>query len=200
MKLFLDTADLTAIKDFTRRGFRAGVTTNPAIFAKDAPGKDPLKHIADIAKLVDCVSVQLSGQKDDPAKYLEIAENVLVKVPLCDWGLDVADVLGRWERINITAICTEQQAILAAALRPKILSIFWNRARDAHGIPHDIVDIAKEACSPNTSVLVGSIRSVQDVIAATKAGADIITCAPKFIDEAMKSEATTRILEEWYGA
>lgn len=201
MRIFLDTADLDAIARFARKGFRSGVTTNPAIIANglvDPTPKRVLKHIEEISKLVDCVSVQLSGPHDRPERYLDLGKDIYVKVPLCDWGLDVADKLGRWDRINITAICTEQQAVLAAALRPKILSVFWNRALDVHGIPRDIVDVAKEACSPTTSVLVGSIRSPKDVLAAVKAGADIVTIAPKFITEAMQSEATDRILREWY--
>lgn len=199
MRIFLDTADLDAIKHFAARGLSAGVTTNPAIIARDSPGVNVVKHIRAISKLVDCVSVQLAGPDDDADKYLKIADHVFVKVPLCNWGLDMFERLDA-KRVNITAICTEEQAVLACALHPAIVSIFWNRSREAGGVPRDIVDVAKDACGAMTSILVGSVRTAKDVLAAAKAGADIITMHPKLVDEAMKSEATEKILKEWYPA
>ena len=46
MKIFLDTADISVIKKYSKLGIIDGITTNPAILAKDGQDfRDVLKEI-----------------------------------------------------------------------------------------------------------------------------------------------------------
>ena len=51
MQLFIDTADIEAIKKANAMGFISGVTTNPSLIAKE--GKDFHATIKEIASIVD---------------------------------------------------------------------------------------------------------------------------------------------------
>ena len=50
MQFFLDTASLDEIKRYQNLGLVDGVTTNPALLAKE--GRDPLQQLETIASLV----------------------------------------------------------------------------------------------------------------------------------------------------
>lgn len=202
MQLFIDTADLETIREAYGEGIIQGVTTNPLVIKKEDPGIDVLKRIEDIAAIVPCVSVQLLGLDDDPAKYLEIDDGIVVKTPL-EWlpKFHRFDV----QRMNLTAIVAEAQATLAIMARPRFMSIFWNRAKDSGNPPDEIVKYSKriideikaqEYESDVPEVIIGSIRNTFDVVEAIKAGADIVTVPPVILAAMHKHHATTKFLAE----
>ena len=51
MKFFIDSADIDAIKKFSKVGMVDGVTTNPSIIAKS--GRNIKEVIAEICEIVD---------------------------------------------------------------------------------------------------------------------------------------------------
>jgi transaldolase len=208
-QLFIDTADLETIREAFGEGIIRGVTTNPIVIRKEDPGIDVLKRIEDIAAIVPCVSVQLAGPDDRSEQYLEIDEGVIVKMPL-EWLPRMPVALDR-KRFNLTAILSEEQAAIAVMANPKILSVFWNRSLDAHLSPADVVAFAKKLILEKSfakseddeydppEVLVGSIRTVKDVVDAFKADVDIITVPPVILAAMHKHPGTTKFLQECAG-
>ena len=55
MKIFLDTANLVAIKTYNEMGLVDGITTNPSLLAKE--GGDPQKTMEEIPQKLDGLSV-----------------------------------------------------------------------------------------------------------------------------------------------
>lgn len=219
LKVFLDTANLDEIEVFAKMGFIDGVTTNPTIIKKDCPGIDPMKWLERASERVSCVSWQV--RPNDPLlqellSFDRVMDDfdLLIKIPFCPWGFELLTKIAP-SRVNLTGITSMQQAIMGCSLKPKILSIFWNRIKDhyepdsnnstgiAAGIVQTAANLRYVRCNNNeplTEILVGSIRKTQDIADAAQAGADIITASPKIWRESMQSEATTKILEEWYGS
>src|SRR5260221_649722 len=175
----------------------------------EAPGSDGLNRTEDLPAVVPCVSVQLAGPDDRPEQYLEIDEGVIVKLPL-EWLPRMPPALDR-KRFNLTAILSEEQAALAVMANPKILSVFWNRSLDAHLSPADVVSFAKKLVLEKSfakseddeydppEILVGSIRTVKDVVDAFKAEADIITVPPVILAAMHRHAGTTKFLQECAG-
>ena len=92
MKFFVDTADLSEIRDLAETGLLDGVTTNPSLMAKT--GRKIVDVIAEICEVVPGpVSAEVAATDYDTMlkegrRLAKIAPNVAVKVPLTVDGLD----------------------------------------------------------------------------------------------------------------
>lgn len=206
MKLFLDSASMLSIDRWGRTGLVAGLTTNPAILERDAPDTSIVELVRATLGLLPEVSVQIPALRPDGAwldRLLELGDGVAIKVPLDRVALAACDSLELpLDRVNVTAITTRVQAIAAAALKPRFLSVFWNRAKDDGVNPTHVVYAARDAIERHgakTRIIVGSIRRAEDVLEAFQAGADVATVGPKILEELLASPATEKILGEWYG-
>ena len=97
MKFFLDTAEISEIKEFAPTGLVDGVTTNPSLIMKS--GRDFREVIAEICAIVEGpVSAEVTAleapQMIAEGKLLaRIANNVTVKLPLTIEGLKACRAL-----------------------------------------------------------------------------------------------------------
>ena len=97
MKFFIDTADVSEIKDLYSSGFLDGVTTNPSLIKKS--GRNINEVIAEICDIVPGpVSAEVAAINYEDmiaeAKVLKnIAKNVTIKVPLTWDGLKACRTL-----------------------------------------------------------------------------------------------------------
>src|ERR687895_1780472 len=97
MKFFIDTADLSEIRDLAATGLVDGVTTNPSLVAKS--GRKFLDVVKEICAVVPGpISAEVTAT--DHATMLaegralaKIAKNVTVKVPLTPDGLKACRAL-----------------------------------------------------------------------------------------------------------
>ncbi|MGB0262585.1 MAG: transaldolase family protein, partial [Henriciella sp.] len=91
MKFFIDTADITAIKELYATGLADGVTTNPSLIKKS--GRDFKTVIAEICDMVDgpvsaeVIATETEGMLAEGRALAAIADNVVVKLPLTIAGL-----------------------------------------------------------------------------------------------------------------
>ncbi len=91
MKIFLDTADTSKIKELASTGLIDGVTTNPSIIAKS--GRKFEEVIAEICSLVqgpvsaEVISLDAEGMLKEANELIKIAPNVCIKLPLTWKGL-----------------------------------------------------------------------------------------------------------------
>ncbi|MEM0962338.1 MAG: transaldolase family protein, partial [Bacteroidota bacterium] len=87
MKFFIDTAVLDEIQEAHDMGVLDGVTTNPSLMKKVGV-KDFHGHIAKICEIVDgpvsaeVTATDYDGILDEGREVAQIADNVVVKVPL----------------------------------------------------------------------------------------------------------------------
>jgi transaldolase len=194
VEIFLDTASLTEIEEFVKWGIADGVTTNQRIFLNEG-GVDFKQRVLDICNLVKgpvSVETTKSTVPDLVAEGLEYAswhKNVVVKVAMLGdgRGLQAAHQLVKsGVRINMTVMMTFNQLMLAAKAGATYVSLFYNRSKEAGENPvqiiKDYVWTAKEQGIP-ARLIVGSIRTPEDVSVSIAAGAHIMTIPTKILKQ-----------------
>ncbi len=184
MKFFLDTADLREIETGLSWGMVDGVTTNPTLIAKQ--GKPYLPTVKEIAQLVpgpvsgEVLATELENMLDEAHRLHDLAENVVVKVPLNPTGLQVVRTLAQ-EGIetNVTLCFSAAQALLAAKAGATYVSPFVGRlddiGEDGMALISQIVDIYRNYSAFDTEVLVASVRHPIHVVQAATISADVVT-------------------------
>ena len=191
MKFFIDSADIEAIKEFSKSGMVDGVTTNPSIIAKS--GRDFKEVIKEICSLTEgpvsaeVTSTKPDGMIEEGLVLSKIAKNVAIKVPLTWAGLEACKALSDKNiMVNVTLCFSATQALLAAKAGATFISPFVGRLDDTGengmALIEDIVTVY-DNYGFETEVLVASIRSKQHVIDSAVIGADVATLPPKVIYE-----------------
>ena len=203
MKLFLDTANIDEIAEINRWGVLDGVTTNPTLAARE--GKDFASMIKEICAEVagdvsaEVVSTEADAMVDEGRKLAQIADNVVVKVPLIPEGLAATARLAREGiRTNVTLCFSPTQAILAAKAGATYVSPFLGRmddiANDGMQLLADITQIF-QVQGFETEVLAASLRHPMHVQQAAMAGADVATLPAKVFRQMVKHPLTDKGLD-----
>lgn len=183
MKLFLDTAHLEDIKTASEWGILDGITTNPTLAAKEGlEFHDLVKAITDIVPgpvSAEVVSPDPEEMVAQGKALREIADNVIIKVPLTKAGVTAgARLTDLGMPINVTLVFSPAQAILAASIGATYVSPFLGRvddiANDGMGLLAEIVEIYTVQ-GYETQVLAASMRHTQHVVDSARIGADVAT-------------------------
>jgi len=211
MEIFIDTANVEDIKKFLPWNVISGTTTNQKIFSceKGINFKDRVREILSVIDGPLSIEVTKTDEGDD-ALLAEAKEysswspkNIVIKIPMFGdgRGLVLASKLHKAKiKTNITCLITTNQVMLAALAGATYASIFFCRVRDAVGDPVKVVQdskrILQQIKSP-TKIIVGSIRSPDDVAQAAVAGADIITITPKVLAQMPFNQKTEDTIREF---
>jgi len=207
MKIFLDTSNIKEIEKWLY--LIDGVTTNPTIIKKD--GGD----IKEICKLVnhkpvsyEVVTNDLKEMFEQAKEYNEIASNIVVKIPQENqFGFPCYEVMSKlhWEgiKVNATVAMSFGQVIASAKVNASYISIFAGRIDDEGGYSDKVIQDSEawiRLWNYRSLIIVGSIRSVGDVLRAARAGADIITIPPeylsKMVDHKYSRETVRQFIED----
>jgi len=205
MKLFIDTANVSEIKDANDMGVICGVTTNPSLIAKE--GRDFIEVIKEITDLVDgpisgeVISLDTSGMVKEGRAISKIHKNMIVKIPMTGDGLKAVKILtSEGIKTNVTLIFTAAQALLAARAGATYVSPFLGRlddiATNSLELIETIVDIF-EIHNIETEIIAASIRSPLHVVAAARAGAHIATVPGSVIKAMLKHPLTDSGIEKF---
>lgn len=204
MKFFLDTADITEIRDLAETGMVDGVTTNPSLIAKS--GRNFLEAVREICALVpgpvsaEVAATDFPTMLDEGRMLAKLAPNVAVKVPMTWAGLKTCASLSRaGTMVNVTLCFSANQALLAAKAGAKFVSPFIGRLDDTG---HDGMDLIADIRAvydnyPNfpTEILAASIRHPMHVHEAAKLGADVATMPPQVLRQLAHHPLTDKGLE-----
>jgi transaldolase len=185
MKLFIDTADVSQIREAWSWGIIDGVTTNPTHIANS--GKDFDSVLSEIFSIVDgpisveAVSTTAEGLIEEGRRIAAFHKNAVVKVPIMIEGLKAVKVLaGEGIKTNATLCFSPLQAFLAAKCGATYVSPFINRldvvAHDGSELIRQIRQIY-DNYSFKTQILAASIRSPKQVLESLLTGADVATMA-----------------------
>ncbi|MFC2032873.1 transaldolase family protein [Chloroflexota bacterium] len=195
MEIFIDSSDIKEINKWVTMGVADGVTTNPSIMLNDGV-YDMKKGAKDIATLIHPRSISVEVTTNDldemiaqAEEYASWASNIVVKVPQENQdGTQCYGVMHQLEekgiKVNATVALSLGQVILSAKARATYISIFAGRVGDEGGNPAEVIRNAAEWLERwkfKSKIIVGSIRSVTDVLQAATAGAHIITIPPQLI-------------------
>jgi transaldolase len=204
MEFFLDTADIDEIRQGLESGMVDGVTTNPTLIARQ--GKPYLPTVKEIADLVpgpvsgEVLATDYEGILSEAHRLAELADNVVVKVPLLPQGLQAVHKLTEEGiRTNVTLCFSSAQALLAAKAGATYISPFVGRLDDVGENGMELIEqvVAIYANYPNleTQVLVASVRHPMHVVQSALIGADVATIPVSVLNKLYKHPLTDRGLE-----
>jgi len=201
MKLFLDTADIDEIRTVARWGVLDGVTTNPSLFARTS-GRTYDEVLAEICTITDgpvsaeVVAEDLDGMLSEGRHFAKIAENIVVKVPMSETGLEaISRFAAEGISTNCTLIFTANQGLLAAKAGASLLSPFVGRLDDINEegmiVIRELSDIIRFH-EMEAEVLSASIRHPRHVTESALAGAHVATLPFKVFQQMVRHPLTDK--------
>jgi len=166
----------------------------------------------EIAALIHPRPVSVEVTTNDPdemitqaREFASWAPNIVIKIPIINQdGVPCLRVIktltGEGIKVNVTAMMSLGQVILAAKAGGTYASIFAGRVADeGHNAP-GLIKMAVdwlERWGYKTKVIVGSIRGVIDIQNAAAAGAHIITIPPQFLNKMVDHKYTRSTVEQF---
>ncbi|MBW1764795.1 MAG: fructose-6-phosphate aldolase [Deltaproteobacteria bacterium] len=205
MKFFIDTANIDEIKKSNGMGMLDGVTTNPSLVAKE--GRDFTELMKEICSIVDgpvsaeVVSTDADGMIKEARGLADLADNIVVKIPLIKEGLKAVKVFTEENiKTNVTLCFSPVQALMAAKAGASYISPFVGRLDDISQVGMELIDQIStiyENYAYETEIIVASIRSPVHVLDAALIGADISTIPFKVMEQLVKHPLTDIGLEKF---
>jgi transaldolase len=209
MKFFIDSANISEIKEALSLGMCDGVTTNPSLVARERrPFNDVVKEILEAVPgpvSLEVVSLDAAGMVAEAKKLIELGGNVVIKVPLTTEGLKATKILsGEGIDVNETLIFSPIQALMAAKAGAAYVSPFVGRlddvAQNGMALVEQILGIF-DNYGFTTEVIVASVRHPMHVLETAMLGADIATIPFGVIAQLAKHPLTDvgigKFLADW---
>ena len=198
MKFFVDTANVTEIKEAASYGVLDGVTTNPSLVAKE--GKDFRSLLKEISSIVqgpvsaEVLATDVDGILKEGRELAKIAPNIVIKVPLIKDGLKAVKIFkAEGIKTNVTLCFSPNQALMAAKVGATYISPFIGRlddiSQEGMQLIEQIVTIYQNY-GFETEVLVASVRHPVHVVQAALIGAHVCTIPFKVIDQLINHPLT----------
>ncbi len=209
MKFFIDTADVSEIKEAESLGILDGVTTNPTLISRTGrPFKETIEEICTIVKgpvSAEVVSTDTEGIIKEGRELAKIADNIVVKVPLIKDGLKAVKALtSEGIKVNVTLCFSSNQALLAAKAGGTYISPFVGRLDDKGHTGMEVIDEIRTIYDNygfETEIIVASIRNPLHVRDAALMGADIATIPFAVFNNIVKhpltDEGLKNFLADW---
>ncbi len=209
MHLYLDTAEIDQIRKGVKLGVVSGVTTNPSLVYKAGwtDYKSAVQEICSIVKgpvSVEVLSQEAKSMIGEARAMAKWSEHVVIKIPMCDAGLEAISVLSKENiKVNLTLCFSLNQAMLGALAGANYVSPFVGRLDDVGengmALVGDIVSCF-DHYKFGTQVIAASIRHPLHCVAAAKAGAHISTVPYGVLTQMINHPLTTvgiaRFLED----
>ena len=205
MRIFLDTADPTEIRRAAEAGLIDGVTTNPSLLAKVAKDREPSDIFREICETVEgpvsaeVVALDAEGMIQQGKTLFEIADNIVINVPLTEEGLVACRDLTRSSiPVNVPLCFSPTQAHLAAKAGATYISPFIGRIDDISGDVMDLISQIRQIYDNydiGTEILAASKTNPLHMVQSLMVGADCATIPPKVLYQLLKHPLTDKGLE-----
>lgn len=209
MKFFIDTANITEIKEAVSLGLIDGVTTNPSLVSKE--NREFRGLVKEICSIVDgpvsaeVISLETEGMLKEARELSTIHKNIVIKIPMLPEGLKAVRTLTKEGiKTNVTLIFSPSQALLAAKAGATYVSPFVGRLDDVSHIGMDIVSQIRSIFDNygyDTEIIVASIRNPLHVVDAAMMGADVATIPYKVLLQLASHPLTDigikKFMEDW---
>ncbi|MEO5341283.1 MAG: hypothetical protein H7837_12335 [Magnetococcus sp. MYC-9] len=202
MAIFLDTGKIDEIEKYRKMGIIRGVTTNPTILLRSGV-KGGMRGIEqrtiEIARLIHPLPLSVEVTTNDRQGMIEeakllagLADNINVKITIHgpDGEMENLEVIHELEnvhdvRVNVTAMMSAQQCLLAAMAGATYVSLFGGRVNNMGYNACDEItrlrDLLDSLQLP-ARIIIGSTREVLNIVEWLSAGAHIVTCTPGLIE------------------
>lgn len=209
MKFFIDTADVSEIREAHSLGILDGVTTNPTLISKT--GRPFMEVVEEICSIVDgpvsleAVSLKVDDMIEEARGLAKVADNAVVKLPCTKDGLKATKQLTEEGiKINMTLCFSPNQALLAAKAGATYVSPFVGRLDDRGQSGMTLVEEIRSIYDNygyKTQIIVASIRHPMHVRDAALIGADVATIPfevfNKLVQHPLTDEGIKKFLADW---
>lgn len=214
MELYLDTADVIAVKRLARVLPLQGVTTNPSIIAKEGKSVwEVLPALRDAlggsGKLFAQVMANDSERMVTEAVMLtERISGVIVKIPTTAEGLAAIKQLNTMNIATLgTTVYGAGQGLLASMAGAAYVAPYVNRVDaqggDGIGMVRELHQLLKMH-APNSRVLAASFKTPRQALDCMLAGCEAITLPVDIAEQMLLSPAVQSAVEkfeqDWQGA
>ena len=206
MRLFVDTADIEAIRYLYDYYPLDGVTTNPTILA--AAKREPYAVLEDIRNFLGnegTLHVQVISRESE--KMVEeahricsrLGKNTCIKIPVIPEGLKaIKQLVKEGLCVTATGIYTVQQAFLAGKAGAAYAAPYVNRI-DNLGVDGVQTVCRIKSCFDNcrlkTAILAASFKNSQQFLALAEKGIDSATIAPAILKGMLTNECVNKAVE-----
>jgi len=144
----------------------------------------------------EVISTECQGMVEEARKLVQIAENIVIKIPCIPEGLKAVKILSaEGIKTNVTLVFSMSQALLAARAGATYVSPFIGRLDD---IGEDGVLLVKNIVEAfklygiETEVIAASIRNLAHVDAVMLTGCQIATIPTKVLEQMIKHDLTDK--------
>lgn len=209
MKFFIDTANLSQIKEAQDLGILDGVTTNPSLMAKEGiTGEENIiNHYKAICEIVDgdvsaeVISTDFDGIVKEGEALAKLHDQIVVKVPMIKDGIKAIKYFSdQGIKTNCTLVFSVGQAILAAKAGATYVSPFIGRLDDISTDGLNLIEeirVVYDNYLFETQILAASVRHTMHVVDCAKLGADVMTGPLSSIEGLLKHPLTDIGLEKF---
>lgn len=214
MELYLDTADIEAIKRLAPVLPINGVTTNPSIVAKSGKAifalLDELQDVLGYDKLLfaQVLASDAKGMIKEAKQLREVVPSIVIKIPVNAQGLIAIKELTQQGITTLgTAVYGAGQGFLAALAGAKYIAPYVNRIDAQGGNSKDtVLELQKllDLHCPESVVLAASFRTPRQALDCMLAGCKAITLpvdvAELFISDPAVEAAVAKFEQDWCSA
>lgn len=214
MELYLDTADVTAVKRLARILPLHGVTTNPSIVAKEGkPIWEVLPALRDAlggtGKLfAQVMATDAERMVAEAALLSQRVPGLVVKIPATAEGLAAIKKLKAMSIPTLgTAVYGAGQGLLAALAGAEYVAPYVNRVDAQGGDGIEMVHELQQLLSlhaPSAQVLAASFKTPRQALECLLAGCQAITLpvdvAEQFLSAPAVQAAVEKFEQDWQGA
>ncbi|QYN46488.1 fructose-6-phosphate aldolase [Gilliamella sp. ESL0405] len=211
MELYLDTANVDAIKRLAAILPIKGVTTNPSIVAKS--GKPIFELLTELQDLLGADKVLFAQVLSSDAKAMikeaeqlrKVVPNIVTKIPVNAEGLKAIKALSEQGIATLgTAVYGAGQGFLAALAGAKYIAPYVNRIDAQGGNSKDTVQELQKLLDlhcPESIVLAASFRTPRQALDCLLAGCQGVTLpvdvAELFISDPAVDAAIAKFDQDW---
>ena len=187
MQFFIDTANLSEIREAAQLGIIDGVTTNPTLMSKEGitTKNGQLAHYISICEevngfvSVEVLATDFNGMIKEAELLADLHPNIVVKIPMIADGIKAIKYLTEKEiKTNCTLVFSAGQALLAAKAGATFISPFVGRLDDISTDGLQLIAQIRGIFNNydfSSQILAASIRNPMHVIQCAEIGADVVT-------------------------
>lgn len=208
MQYIIDTAQIDAIKKCAEFYPIDGVTTNPTIISKERTGFTSLiKEIRDIIGPDKMLHIQATENTADKIVKEAIAlqgtvgGDFYIKIPVSPEGLKATMILSKMGiKVTMTAIFTQQQALIAAKAGAAYVAPYINRldsiVSDGVHVVEEIVQMFR-AHDLTTKVLAASFKNAEQIHKVAMVGGHAVTISPDLFEKLVYHPLTLYAIDDF---
>lgn len=183
MSILLDSASVADARAALSLGFIAGITTNPNLMAQvEGRPEDIIAQLADLCPgpvYYQLNAPTLAEREREARQFVALRPNVGLKIPMTFDNLELAARLTREGiKVGMTASYGAAQTLLTAAANIHYSIAYVNRSTRLQGDGLMLVRSMRaviDATDTATTLLVASLKTPTEVVAALTAGAHDLT-------------------------